>query len=611
MNDFIKNKYMRTKGIVTKLCIALFAITAFISCDNDDDNNTQTTLASCDDVVIIPTGISPFTDDFQAYDVFTSPSAWTSVNELGERTFLVKAYQGNNFLEMTSFNSNEMNKTWLISQQYDFSAMVDKNMSFTLADALQNGNPLKLMYSTDYDGSSCPNGFSWTELASEVIAGLSNNTENDDFNFEPTGDIDISSLSGTGVFAFVYEGDSNGIETKIQIDDVRIGQSLAFVPVLTISGIEEVGETLTANYSPLVDVNGSAVNVTYQWYRANDVEGNGEAIIAGETNATYVTANADSGKFITVKTMVEGVETTTNYVGPITGTVTPPVAAVTITGNAEPGEILTADTSASSDVDGDPLTFVYHWYRADSISGTGETPIADETNETYTIVVADLGKFITVKVIANDGIFDSVEATANYDLIPFSPKVFISELADPDGETRGRFVELYNSGTTDIDLAGWKLIRYTNAGTDPSAEEHHLVGIISANTTFVIGKVSDASTSTADFESIFGFPPDQAADPHSDGTINKVVTPIDSNGDDQILLIAPDGTVMDIFGIIGEDGSGTAHEFEDGRAFRKLTVTESNPVWSASEWDVWNDTGANGTTNDPQIAPGDFTPGVR
>lgn len=597
--------------MVSNLCLGLFSIITFFGCNNDDDSNVQTVLESCNDTVIIPTGITPFSDNFEAYNAFTSPSSWTSVNEFGERTFLVKTYQGNNFLEMTSFNSNEKNKTWLISQQYDFDAMVDKNMSFTLADALQNGNPLKLMYSNNYDGSSCPNGFSWTELASDVITGLINNTENDDFNFEATGDIDISSLSGTGVLAFVYEGDSNGIETKIQIDEVRIGQSLAFVPVLTISGIEEVGETLTANYSPLVDVNGNAITVTYQWYRANDENGTGEETITGETNATYVTTNADSGKFVTVKTMVNSVETTTNYVGPITGTVTPPVAVVSITGIAELGEILTADTSASSDVDGDTLTFVYQWYRADSISGAGEAIIAGETNKTYTIVAADLGKFITVKVIANDGIFDSIEATANYVLIPFSTKVFINELADPNNNTRGRYVELYNDGNTDIDLAGWKLIRYTNAGTTPSAEEHHLIGTISANSTFVIGKVSDPSTSTADFESIYGFAPNQAADPHSDGTINKVVTPIDSNGDDQILLIAPDGTVMDIFGIIGEDGSGTAHEFENGKAVRKMTVTQSNPVWDSSEWDVWNDTGANGTINDPQDAPADFTPGVR
>ena len=85
----------------------------------------------------------------------------------------------------------------------------------------------------------------------------------------------------------------------------------------------------------------------------------------------------------------------------------------------------------------------------------------------------------------------------------------------------------------------------------------------------------------------------------------------DSNGDDQLELVDPSGTVIDIFGVIGEDGSGTNHEFEDGRAYRKASVTQGNPTYTFAEWDIWNDTGDAGTTNAPQDAPGAFTPGVR
>lgn len=597
---------------IVKLFLSLFIVFTFISCDEEETGNAGVN-SSCNEQVSIPTRLSPFSDDFESYDSFSTPSThWTNVNENGLREFIAISHQGNNFVEMSSFNSNHENKTWLISPKFNFDTMVDKNMSFTIADALNNGNPLKLMYSTDYDGSACPSDFSWTQFGTNQFENLINNSENDDYTFESTNDIDISSINGTGVIAFIYEGSENGTITKIQIDNVIIGQSLAFVPVLTITGTIEVGETLTANYSPLIDVNGNTIDVNYQWYRATDNSGTGETAILNATNATYSLTNDDSGKYITVKTTVSGVETTTDYVGVITGTITPPAAAVNITGTTpEPGEILTADTSASTDVDGDALTFVYQWYKADDSSGTGETAITGEINETYTITTNNYGKYITVKVIANDGIFDSTEVTANYVFIPYSNRVFINELADPNNATRGRFVELYNDGNSPVDLLGWKIIRYTNENTTPSAEEHHLVGTIAANSTFVIGKVSEPSTPTADFESIYGFPPDQAADPHSNGSTNVVVTPIDSNGDDQILLIAPNGTTMDIFGIIGDDGSDTAHEFEDGKAVRKSTVTHSNPVWTSSEWDVWNDTGAAGTTNSPQNAPADFTPGIR
>lgn len=105
-----------------------------------------------------------------------------------------------------------------------------------------------------------------------------------------------------------------------------------------------------------------------------------------------------------------------------------------------------------------------------------------------------------------------------------------------------------------------------------------------------------------EFEKVYGFVPDQ------DG---KGKGSVDSNGDDQIVLEASDGTSVDIFGVIGEDGSGTNHEFEDGRANRKITIIKGNTSYSFSEWDIWNDTGGEGTVNQPQNAPDDFSPGKR
>ncbi|UWX54769.1 hypothetical protein NYZ99_18485 [Maribacter litopenaei] len=73
----------------------------------------------------------------------------------------------------------------------------------------------------------------------------------------------------------------------------------------------------------------------------------------------------------------------------------------------------------------------------------------------------------------------------------------------------------------------------------------------------------------------------------------------------------PFGTVIDVFGVIGEDGTETNHEFEDGRAQRKQDVTEGSPEYQFSQWEIFNDTGEAGTFNLPQLAPDDFTPGVR
>ena len=177
-----------------------------------------------------------------------------------------------------------------------------------------------------------------------------------------------------------------------------------------------------------------------------------------------------------------------------------------------------------------------------------------------------------------------------------SNQMLISELADPNNNADARFVELYNASEADVNLVGWSLLRYTNANTDPSSRVD-LSGLsLGAGETLVIA--SDAAI----FETVYGFPPNLEAGSNS---------PADSNGDDNLQLLDPFGTIIDSFGIVGEDGSGTDHEFEDGRAKRLPTVLLGNPNYNALEWELFNDTGNAGTINRPQNAPQDFTPGVR
>lgn len=173
-------------------------------------------------------------------------------------------------------------------------------------------------------------------------------------------------------------------------------------------------------------------------------------------------------------------------------------------------------------------------------------------------------------------------------------QVFITELADPGNESGARFVELFNSGSTDIDLStGWQLQRATN-GNDYYQDPVDLTGTIKAGDFYIICANGTVFTST------FGFDADQDI-----GTGGAA----DSNGDDQLRLLSPGSVVEDMFGVLEEDGSGTNHEFEDGRAERKATVTAANATYTFSEWNIWNDTGSAETTNDPQDAPDDFDPG--
>jgi hypothetical protein len=177
-----------------------------------------------------------------------------------------------------------------------------------------------------------------------------------------------------------------------------------------------------------------------------------------------------------------------------------------------------------------------------------------------------------------------------------STQIFISELADPDNNSGARFVELYNSASEPLDLNKWTLRRYTNDGIEVSSTIDLSGLIIGAESTLVI------SPNAEEFQLVYGFAPDLGVSTNS---------PADSNGDDNLELVDPFGTIIDVFGIIGEDGSNTNHEFEDGRAVRNPNVVEGNPVYTFSEWTLFNDTGDAGTIKLPQNAPQDFTPGAK
>ncbi len=184
----------------------------------------------------------------------------------------------------------------------------------------------------------------------------------------------------------------------------------------------------------------------------------------------------------------------------------------------------------------------------------------------------------------------------NTEVFLTSNLIFISEIADPNNNAEARFIELYNAGIDQLQLDGWFLLRYTNANVS-SGSEIDLSGIIiDSYSTLVF------SPNAMEFENIYGFPPDFELGNNS---------PADSNGDDNLVLIDPFGTVIDIFGLIGEDGSGTNHEFEDGKAERNLNIVNGNPVFTYSEWTIYNDTGGSETIKLPQNAPEDFSPGIR
>lgn len=177
-----------------------------------------------------------------------------------------------------------------------------------------------------------------------------------------------------------------------------------------------------------------------------------------------------------------------------------------------------------------------------------------------------------------------------------STSILISEIADPNNNAGARFIELFNASSDSLSLKGWTLQRYTNDNVEVSSSIDLSELTIEANGLLVI------SPNAEEFEIVYSFVPDLGVGTNS---------PADSNGDDNIVLVDPFGKIIDIFGVVGEDGSNTNHEFEDGRALRRPEIINGNAIFNANEWQIFNDTGEMGTVNEPKNAPMDFTPGER
>ena len=164
----------------------------------------------------------------------------------------------------------------------------------------------------------------------------------------------------------------------------------------TISGIVQVGETLTADTSSIQDRNGLAdASFAYQWL-ADDAD------ISGATGKTYALTEADEGK--TVKVQVSFTDDAGNE-ETLTSTATDAVAglpnspatgAPTISGTAQVGETLTAETTGIADADGlDNASFAYQWLADDA-------DISGATGKTYALTEADEGKTVKVQVSFTD-----------------------------------------------------------------------------------------------------------------------------------------------------------------------------------------------------------------
>ena len=222
-------------------------------------------------------------------------------------------------------------------------------------------------------------------------------------NYENPEDVDADNVYRVTIEA---SDGTNSAALEVVVDVVNVKFDSDEVPVKT--GTPQVGETLTVDLSRISGPWGPS-NVwtpSYQWIRT---DGTTDTDIDGADDSTYTLTAEDRGYRIKVRVRLSAVywglgstnrlsrssEPTAVVTSP-GQTNSPSSGQPSISGTAQVGEILTADTSGISDDDGlNDVTFSYQWLADDA-------DISGATGSTYTLVAADAGKAIKVRVSFTD-----------------------------------------------------------------------------------------------------------------------------------------------------------------------------------------------------------------
>lgn len=140
---------------------------------------------------------------------------------IGGRYWEVKNFSSNNYIQMSSNASNEVNKVYFMVP-VDFTAA--NTISFKSKDGFNNGGVLKVYYTTNYTPATDISSATLVEITSQftIASGTATGYAT---NFTNSGNYSIpASVTGNGFLIFEYSG--TGIApvrtTTMQLDDITI-----------------------------------------------------------------------------------------------------------------------------------------------------------------------------------------------------------------------------------------------------------------------------------------------------------------------------------------------------------------------------------------------------
>jgi hypothetical protein len=210
----------------------------------------------------------PYEQDFENVNGLDD---WQPINLSSSNNWTREDFDGDYFAEMSGFQSDTVNKDWLVSPGFDLSSVTD-DYFFSFSSSYDfGGDTFRVKVSTNYDGTSDPTNaeFDWTDITNEFQLSQTG------FNEVFSGGYNLSAFNGDTLYiAFQYTAPTNDGGT-MQIDDITIQQQdpLVLNEVLANNqsfNTDENGENDA--WVELYNPNGTAINLSN--YGISDDQGN-------------------------------------------------------------------------------------------------------------------------------------------------------------------------------------------------------------------------------------------------------------------------------------------------------------------------------------------------
>ena len=151
-------------------------------------------------------------------------NGWINYAEAGSELWTEQVFSNNGYAEFTAYRTfDTSNIGWLITPGIDMDAQDGEILSFETEHAYPDSGhePLEVLISTDFDGTEA--GIltaTWTSL--EFTSSLEEDYDTW-YNFVNSGNIDLSSYTGTAYIAFKYTGsDTMNLNTTMHVENVKI-----------------------------------------------------------------------------------------------------------------------------------------------------------------------------------------------------------------------------------------------------------------------------------------------------------------------------------------------------------------------------------------------------